>query len=145
MGKGSRKIRRQARRARRKERRALLQELIGAIKGAKITFKPDAQGTRPTFDKIFKQIWPVLDPALRYAVILRVTGDRVDKVLEDIHKVGSDIAAGNTGLVDDFRQKFRAAWDNIESKLELIQLLTPNSVDNIIDDVIEIGDWVAGE
>lgn len=146
MGKSSRKARRQARRAKRQERRVQLERLIGAVKSANISFEPQDDGTNPPLVDVFKQIWPILDPALKFAINLKLTKDRADKVLTSIHKAAQAVVEGGSEATEnDFVEKFQDAWDYIEPKLELVQLVTPNNVDKVLDDVIEIGDWIAGE
>ncbi|MEO9802995.1 MAG: hypothetical protein ABJF04_07095 [Reichenbachiella sp.] len=146
MGNSSRKARRQARRAKRKERRKLLRELIEKLSGRDISFEiSDKEGANPPFIQIFKEIWPILDPALKFLIAMRLTKERVDKVLEDIHKAGQLLASGGAEHENEFREKFRNVWDDIEPKLEFIQIVTPNKVDKVLDDIIEIGDWIAGE
>lgn len=146
MGKASRKARRQARRARRKERRALLNILISELQNKDISFEvSDEEGANPPFIQIFQKVWPILDPALKFLISLRITKERIDITLEGIHKAGELLAKGGAEHENEFREKFRSAWDDIEPKLELVQLITPKKVDKVLDDIAEIGDWIAGE
>ncbi len=146
MGNANRKARRQARRARRKERRKLLKELIEKLTGKDISVQiSDDEGANPPFIQVFQQVWPILDPALKFLIAMRFTKERVDKTLEEIHKAGQLLAAGGAEHESEFRDKFRDVWDDIEPKLELVQIITPNKVDKVLDDIIEIGDWIAGE
>jgi hypothetical protein len=145
MGKSSRKARRQARKAKRAERRDSLKMLIGAIQNANITSLPEDDANPPTFISQFNEIWPILKPALKFAISLKLTNDQVDKVLDEILKAGDAVANGGTDASGAFIEKFKMAWDKVERVLELVQIVTPNNVDKILDDVIEIGDWIAGE
>lgn len=145
MGNLSRKARRQARKAKRGERRESLQSLIGAIQNANITSVPSDDANPPSFISKFNEIWPVLKPALKFAISLRLTDDNVDKVLNEIAKAGEAVANGGADASGVFVEKFKMAWDKVEKILELVQIITPNNVDKILDDVIEIGDWIAGE
>lgn len=146
MGNTNRKARRQARRAKRIERRKLLKELIEKLTGKDISIEiSDDEGSNPPFIQVFQQVWPILDPALRFLIALRITKDRIDKVLEDVHKAGALLAQGGAEHENEFKEKFRSVWDDIEPKLELVQIITPNKVDKVLDDIIEIGDWIAGE
>jgi hypothetical protein len=145
MGKSSRKARRQARKAKRGERRDGLQFLIEAIKNANITSLPDDDANPPSFISKFNEIWPILKPALKFAISLKLTNDNVDKVLVEIVKAGEAVANGGADASGEFIEKFKMAWNKVEKVLELVQILTPNNVDKILDDVMEIGDWIAGE
>lgn len=145
MGKEERKARRQARKAQRQARKQELKRLIEAIENANITFKPDDDLDQIGFIQVFNQIWPVLDPALKFAIALKVTGKKLDTTLEDVHKVGQLVSQGGEDSVSDFKEKFAAAWDKIAFALGAIQMFTKDNVDDVIDDIIEIGDWIAGE
>lgn len=146
MGKKSRKARRIARKAKRSERRDSLKSLIGAISNTQISSLPDDDSNPPAFTDKFNEIWPVLKPALKFAISLKLTKEGVDKVLEEIISTGEAIAIGGDSSAEGiFIEKFRNSWSNIESILELVQIVTPNKIDKVLDDIIEIGDWIAGE
>lgn len=146
MGKAERQARRQARRTQRKERREHLKRLVTAISNAKITFRPDDDDTQPPFIDVFNQIWPILDPALQYLTAMRITGPNFDDVLTEIRQAGLLVSQGGGAQTENaFRKKFTLHWNKLEWALELVQILTPDKVDDALDDIIEIGDWIAGE
>ncbi len=146
MGKHSRKARRQARRAKRKERRQDLNDFISALNNANTVATPDDDSNPPTVLGKFNEIWPILKPALKFTISLKLTKEKVDQVLEEVIKAGDVVASGGSDeSVGVFIKKFKPAWSKIETALELVQIVTPNNVDNVLDDIIEIGDWIAGE
>ncbi|MBU2912738.1 hypothetical protein [Reichenbachiella agariperforans] len=146
MGKKSRQARRQARKAKRAEQREQLKELISGLNEVNITDLPDTEEGTPALVEKFNEIWPILKPALKFAISVKLTGEKADKVLSEILKAGEVISLGGSDeAVSDFIEKFKDAWGTIEFVLGLIQILTPNNVDKVIDDVLEIGDWIAGE
>ena len=136
------------RRANRKERRAQKKRLISAIQYAiennTITFKPDSDDAQPEFADVFNQIWPILDPALKFAKTY--TNADTDRVLQDVWDAGNAIATGGANADESaFQQKFDEIWDKVSSYLELVQTFTNDKVDAVIDKVLDIGDWIAGD
>ncbi len=145
MGKLNRNARRQARKAKRSERREDLKVLLNAIQNAGSISIPEDDSS-PNFISKFNEIWPILKPALKFAIKLRLTDEKADKVLEAVLTAGELVAKGGSAADQSaFQEKFRDAWDKIEIALEVIQLVTPANVDKVIDDVMEVGDWIAGE
>ncbi len=139
MGKAERKANRQERRAQKKR---LIAAVEIAIEHKTITFKPGAGGTEPAFADVFNQIWPILDPALKFAETY--TNDKTDKVLQAVWEAGSAISSGG-GNPSAFQEKFDEIWDKVSSYLEIIQTFTNSKVDAVIDQVLDIGDWIAGD
>lgn len=141
MGKAERKANRKERRAQKKR---LIAALQNAIENNTITFKPDDGGAEPAFADVFNQIWPILDPALKFA--MTYTNADTDKVLQDVWDAGNAISTGGANADESaFQQKFDEIWDKVSSYLELIQTFTNDKVDAIIDKVLDIGDWIAGD
>lgn len=141
MGRTERKANRQARKT---QRTRLIAAVKNAIENKTITFKPDAGGAEPPFADVFNQIWPILDPALKFTETY--TNEATDAVLEEVWAAGNAIATGGANAdTSAFRVKFDKVWDKISTYLELAQALTNNQTDEVIDQVLDIGDWIAGE
>lgn len=141
MGRSARKANRQARKA---QRNRLIAAVKNAVEHKTITFKPDAGGVEPPFVDVFNQIWPILDPALKFTETY--TNDATDAVLDNVWVAGNVIANGGTEAdISTFRAKFDKVWDKISTYLELAQALTNDQTDKVIDQVLDIGDWISGE
>jgi hypothetical protein len=57
---------------------------------------------------------------------------------------GNAIAnGGGASTQSDFIQKFGGIWDNLEKALQLLQLVINDKADAAIDDILEIGEWIA--
>lgn len=136
---------RKANRAARKvQKKRLIAAVEHAIENNTITFKPDAGGATPAFADVFNQIWPILDPALKFAETY--TNDATNAVLEDVWDAGNAIATGGANADESaFQAKFDQVWDKISKYLELIQTFTNDKTDAVIDKVLDIGDWIAGD
>jgi len=141
MGKAERKANRASRKVQKKR---LIAAIENAIKNKTITFKPSGTGTDPSFAEVFNQVWPILDPALKFA--MTYTKPDTDKVLEDVWDAGNAVATGGENAdTSAFQAKFDEIWDKLSTYLELVQTFTNDKVDAVIDQVLEIGDWIAND
>ncbi|OEK00821.1 hypothetical protein BFP97_04540 [Roseivirga sp. 4D4] len=141
MGRAERRANRQARKT---QRRRLIAAVKNAIENNTITFKPDDDGAEPPFADVFNQIWPILDPALKFTETY--TNDATDAVLQEVWAAGSAIAnGGGDADASAFQAKFDQVWDKISFYLELAQTFTNDATDKVIDEVLDIGDWIAGD
>jgi hypothetical protein len=110
---------------------------------AGITLKPDGDA-KLEFVDVFKEIWDILDPALKYAVAMEKTNEATDKVLNEVWASGNTIAnGGGASAQSEFIQKFCKIWDKLEKALQILQLVVNDKADATIDDILEIGDWIA--
>lgn len=148
MGKIERQARRVAKKAARKERSIQKKKLFEAIKNANLTFEPDGSSDMKFID-VFQDIWPILDPALKYAIAMDKTNEQTDKVLEDVWAAGGVIAnGGDEESQSQFFQDFRQIWAKIENALERLEdlndlIIKNDKVEEVLDKVLEIGDWLA--
>ncbi len=136
--------RRANRRARKTQRKRLIAAVKNAIENNTITFKPEDGGAEPAFADVFNQIWPILDPALKFTETY--TNDATDAVLQEVWAAGNAIATGGGDAdASAFQAKFDQVWDKISFYLELAQTFTNDQTDKVIDEVLDIGDWIASE
>ena len=145
MGKAERQARRAARKAAKAERKSQLNRLIEAIKNSKIDFKPDGDHKIPFVD-VFNEFWPILDPALKYAIAMKKTNEKTDKALQDVWDVGNAIAnGGGSDQESAFMKKFDTIWDVLGGILHVVEELPffNDKVKGVIEDIIDIGDWIS--
>lgn len=97
------------------------------------------------FIAVFNKVWPILKPVLEYAEMLRITRDKVDKIIRTLIEVGDRIYGGNDYEADQSRfiKFFDQIWRYIEIILKIAKTFTNNKTDKVIDDIIEIGEWIA--
>jgi hypothetical protein len=148
MSREGKKAKRAAKKAARKERSIQKKRLFEAIQNANLTFEPDGS-SKEEFIDVFQDFWKILDPALKYAIAMDKTNAKTDEVLEDVWTSGDAIAnGGNEDSQSKFFQNFRQIWGKLENALELLEnvndlLIKNNKVDEVLDKVLEIGDWIA--
>jgi hypothetical protein len=135
------KERRQARQAARKERRKKINELIDL--GGKLKDLPD-DIKKGDFPKVFAQVWPFLRTAFEFIKVLRVTGPQVDHIMDELVAMGNNMIENPNTDPTLFQQKMNIVWGPTRTILNLITMFTAPKVDNVIDRIIEVGDWVAG-
>ena len=145
MGKEERQARKAARKADKMQRKDQLGRLIKAIKSSDISFKPDGDSDVPFID-VFKEIWEILDPALKYAIAMKKTNAETDAALQKVWDAGNALATEQTEeLQQAFIDKFKGIWDTIEGILNVVEQipLLPDKVADVIEDLIEIGEWIS--
>ena len=132
-----------ARKAFRKLRKKTFQQIIKEASKRKLNV--DLNDDQLKFvEDVFVRVWPILKPVLEYAEMIRLTGRKIDKIIRTIIGLGDRIAAGNATDVEqaDFIKQFNSIWRYIEIILEIAKIFTDDKTDKIIDDIIEIGEWI---
>lgn len=141
-----RRERRKKKRAERKEvkklRKAKFDEILKVAKS--MDFKFDTDTEDPDFADAFNDIWPILKPTLEYAELIRITGPKIDEVLRSVVDIGHRISTGEAS--EDEQTKFigylDSIWDMVDTALGIVRTFTPDKVDDVIDQILEIGDWI---
>lgn len=133
----------------RKKNKALKREkfnsIVSATKTMNIQFDPDSG--KPKFVDGFNSIWLILQPALEYAELIRITGPKADAGIRAVLDLGARISTGNASEQEQtlFIQKYDTIWGIASQALEIIKTFTDDKADDVIDKVIDIGDWMAGQ
>lgn len=139
-----RKARRVARKANRQERKQKLKALVSAAENAKFTFDLDSNPP-PKFETVFGEVWPVLEPALAYLESTKMTGEKTDKALADIIALGNQIKNGASQEEQNkFVQDFNKVWKYLNIGLGVLKAVVNDKADAVIDDIIDVGDWLSG-
>ena len=144
--KEERRARRRAKKAERKKfkklRKEKFNELVSAASKADFDFNPEDESLK--FTDIFNQWWPVLKPALEYAEVIRITGPKADKILRTVIDLGQRISTGDASEEEQtrFLTYLDSIWDIVEKVLEILKTFTSEKTDEVIDQVIEIGEWI---
>lgn len=99
------------------------------------------------FIDVFTQIWPILKPVLEYAELLRITRNKVDKVIRVLIDIGDRIFTNNAFKDDQtaFIRCFDSIWKYLELIFRITKTFTGNKADKAIDKIIEIGDWITND
>jgi hypothetical protein len=140
--KALRKAKRELRKANKKLRKEKFNEII--VEAQKLDFKFDLDTDDPEFADVFNEIWPVLKPTLEYAELIKITGPKADKVLRTIVDIGHRVSTGDASEEEQlkFIVYLDSYWDKATWALEIIKTFTPEKVDDVIDQVIEVGEWI---
>lgn len=143
--KATRKQNRELRKTLRKERKIKFKAIVDAASIVNINFDPDAE--EPKFADAFNQVWPLLKPILEYVEIARITGEGADRAIRTAIELGERISTGNAspGEQSAFIEKLDKIWNPVKTVLGIIVTFTNDKVDKIINDIIEIGDWMTQE
>ena len=138
--------------AERKQNKALKREkfnqVLAATKSANIQFDPDSDSAaQPKFVDGFNSIWKILQPALEYAELIRITGPKADAIIRNVLDLGARVSTGNASAQEQslFIQKYDAVWAIASQALEIIKTFTDDNADEVIDKVIDIGDWMSSQ
>ena len=97
------------------------------------------------YEERFNEIWPAVRAALQFAISLRITREGLDRALERIVLIGDRMADGQQITDEDslsFLEKLDRVWGWVRTVLNVAKVFTPNDVDNVIDKIIEVGDWI---
>jgi hypothetical protein len=135
------KQKREERRAARKERRKKLNQLIDLSSDLKDL--PDDL-KKGDFQKVFKQVWPFLKTSFEFVKILKVTGPQVDHIMDELIVMGNNLIENSNADPTLFQQKVNIVWGPVRTILNLVTMFTAPKVDNVIDRIIEVGDWIGG-
>ena len=143
--KAARKENREIRKSLRKARKTKFRAIVEAAGKTNITIDLDAG--EPKFVDVFNQIWPVLKPILEYAEIVKFTGAGIDKVIRTVIDLGERISTGaaSEGEKTAFISTLDTIWSPVKMALGIIVTFTDDHIDKIINDIIEIGDWITQE
>ena len=132
---------RAARKAKRLARRQKINEMIEAAKNV-----PDLSDSdfMEDYKSKFDKVWPVLLPALEFAEQLKVTGKKADAAINELIAIGNSMAEGKAtdDQADDFQDKLEDIWKYVRMALSAATVLTNDDVDDVIDKIIGIGDWI---
>lgn len=136
----ARKQKRELRKFNRKERKQAYTKFLEAI----MVFKDLELKEKLSYKEKFRQVWPAIKPTLEFAVILKFTGDKFDMSARQVLVFGDQLYGSeitDEGAVEVLT-RLSGIWENIESVLEIIKVITDDKTDAIIDKVIEIGEWL---
>ena len=101
----------------------------------------------PAFAELFNKVWPVLEPTLQWLKSLQVTGEKTDDALQAAIDIGWRISTGEASLQEQtlWLKKFDQIWETVKVALEIIKLFVKEKIDDVIDQIILIGDWISDE
>ena len=141
--KEQKKLLREERKQLKLKKRAKFNQLLKSA--SQLNIQIDLDGNQPKFVDAFNSIWPILQPALEYAQLIRLTGPNVDQVLNTITELGKRISTGQatSDETSQFILKFNTIWGIVSQSLEIIKTFTDVNADEVIDQVLEVGDWIA--
>lgn len=137
---------RAANRAKRKNRRELRKEKFNTlIKMVNETPEPSDDDFLQDPKEKFQTYWPVLHAVLDFAVVLKVTRKKVDKVLLRIIDVGNKMYDGTDeeGESAEFMKKLQKVWGIARKALSITTIVTDDKTDDVIEKAIAIGDWIS--
>ena len=142
MTKEERKARRQKNRERRQARRELRKSKFQDFL-IKVQEAPELPEETPNYQERFNEYWPAAKAALEYIALSKITGKATDAKIEDVIRLGDDVANGNFDT--QFREKLAEIWKVVRVALiAVVVFITKDDVDEKIDKIIEIGDWLSG-
>lgn len=140
--KALRKAKRQARKEDKKLKRQKFNEIIEAASSIDLKFDLDTDD--PKFVDAFNEIWPVLKPSLEFASLSRITGPKTDKTINTVVDIGHRISTGEASEDEEakFIQYLDNVWGYVDTALGILKTFTNDKTDEVIDKVIEVGDWI---
>ncbi len=147
MTKKERIERRLANRTKRQERKKLRREKLDELM-TKVKQAPDfpEDGTTPDYTKNFRVYWPVVKAGLVYAETAKITRPKMDLQIQKIIALGDSMAASPVFDPDsEFILNIQKTWRIIRTILIAITVfITNENKDDMMDKLIEIGDWITG-
>ena len=140
MSKESRRKKKEQRKLNRKERKEAFAKFLEAV----TVFKSLDLKEKLAYKEKFNQVWPAIKPTLEFAIILKVTGEGFDSVAKQIVAMGDNLSGKDVSDAEAlaFITKFGAIWANIGSALDIVKAISNDQTDEVIDKIIEIGDWL---
>ena len=140
-----RRQKREMRRMLRKEKKSKFNTIVAVASTTKITI--DLDTAEPQFVEAFNQFWPLLKPILEYAELVKITGPDMDKVIRNVIEIGERISRGTAGPGEEemFIHTLDTIWHPVKTVLGIVITFTDDKVDKVINDIIEIGDWITEE
>lgn len=136
---------REMRKTLKKEKKVRFNAIQTAAENASITI--DLDQAEPKFADAFNQVWPILKPILEYAELVKITGPGADKVIRVVIDLGGRISTGAASEAEktEFIKKLENIWQPVKTVLGIIVTFTSDRVDNVINKIVEIGDWITNE
>ena len=133
---------RQEKKILRQAKKAKFNEIVTAAGNSDITIDLDVK--EPEFVDAFNQVWPLLKPVLEYAELVKFTGPEADKVIGTVIDLGGRISTGSASDSEqtEFVKTLDTIWQPIKSVLGIVETFTNDSVDKVINEIVEIGDWI---
>ena len=147
--KEERKQLRKQKRAERKEFKKLkkgkFNDIVSAVTRSKIDIDLDV--AEPKFVTAFNQVWPILKPILEYAEMVRLTGPGADKAIRIVIELGERISTGAASDAEEsaFIGTLDSVWEPVKTVLGILATFTDDKVDEVLNKIVEIGDWITGE
>jgi hypothetical protein len=147
--KEERKQLRKQKRAERKEFKKLkkgkFNDIVSAVTRSKIDIDLDV--AEPKFVTAFNQVWPILKPILEYAEMVRLTGPGADKAIRIVIELGERISTGAASDAEEsaFIGTLDTIWEPVKTVLGILATFTDDKVDEVLNKIVEIGDWITGE
>ena len=147
--KEERKQLRKQKRAERKEFKKLkkgkFNDIVSAVTRSKIDIDLDV--AEPKFVTAFNQVWPILKPILEYAEMVRLTGPGADKVIRIVIDLGERISTGAASDAEEsaFIGTLDSVWEPVKTVLGILATFTDDKVDEVLNKIVEIGDWITQE
>jgi hypothetical protein len=140
--KAIRKEKREMRKTLRKERKTGYNAIVAAAGKTKITI--DLDKAEPKFVDAFNQVWPLLKPILEYAELVKITGPGADKAIRAVIDIGERISKGTASDAEqtEFIKTLEKIWQPVKAVLGILVTFTNDNVDKVINQIIEIGDWI---
>jgi hypothetical protein len=137
-----RRQKREMRRMLRKEKKSKFSTIVSVASTMNITI--DLDTGEPKFIEAFNQFWPLLKPILEYAELVKITGPDTDKVIRTVIEIGERISKGTAGPGEEsmFIRTLDTIWHPVKTVLGILITFTDDKVDKVINDIIEIGDWI---
>lgn len=137
-----RKQNREIRKKLRKEKKTKFNAIVSAAGNTKITIDLDV--AEPKFAEALNQVWPILKPVLEYAELVRLTGSGTDKVIRAVIDLGERVSTGNASDAEKtaFIKTLDTVWQPVKAVLGIAVTFTDDKIDKVINDIIEIGDWI---
>ena len=73
-----------------------------------------------------------------------MTGEKTDAALNELVAIGDSMVQGNASQaeVTAFQSKLEHIWKFVRMALSAATVLTNDDVDEVIDKIIGIGDWI---
>jgi hypothetical protein len=91
----------------------------------------------------FKLFWPTVKAVLQ--TVKAVTGPKVDKVIDEVIKVGDTIANPNADPAERSQAiaKFRDLWPLVSTPIRLVAVAIPGKVGKVVRTFIELADAIS--
>lgn len=136
-----RKANREARRQRRKTRRAKFRKVLDEAR--RLPDFSDA-GFEGDFREKFNTIWPAVRAALDFIAILRFIPQPVERMLDRVLIIGDRMETGvaRAEEEDEFVEQLTEVWSTARTVLGLATIVTGSRVDDAVEKIISIGDWI---